>query len=1074
MSSPLTDAGPAVALPQLQRIFGSGPPAEAEEARKQLTGPHGLASRPISGPQTDALILLWEMLRIVEELASLCWEGSESTNLRDCYRDLTSAIERRLPEDFERCDVKVLHVDGARFFAFKVKRIEVPELSPWYCPIASIAECIYGNPRNTVSENLGSARSWSFLSSRDGAAHRQAPDRDPAFALAFKRASLAVRGMDPAEIDLMVPEPQPARRLAIFSREEWLTARRPHPSPRSAAPAPAPCRARTRRPTPALTSRRAAGQHDGQRDDPPAAPHEAQRAHKGAVPASIDTVVSLLRRYAGMSEEKRKRRNLWHAVNGGLSYALRCRYFDSLGAPPDPRLKRAATKALPTFAWVTELPERLQVDGHSCGIWALWFGESVALEAATQYSWHEYLNDGSIGFLKSGEADKGGRKAYRTLLESAIVDTSDLRLFEIDEDVDSWAVALPASSRAPGRSRRRPPPRPPRLLVLQLGVQRERGRGRRGGERGRERRRLLRRRRAPLTPIDRAASPPFAGSPRRPCRWRWPCRRPPRPRRRRRVAAAVRLSEGEFGRALRHQMAAYREWRQAPLNASRKGNAIENSSLQNDLGIIQRLLGYVRMREGLEGELTLDVMGRLDAVEIVLRFFRFLREERGTKPARSPAEPAEPAPRRVQDGEEVAAADELRRVRARPPGRADAYEAFDAEEKPRQKAKHLRDCLLLGFLSISPARPGLLQHLKIGDTLRKDNGRWNMSILSMRIQDGPSEGPSPQDGGAREEGVPPRPPRRRWARRSGTGPWSCRKTCRAARQEPLTEYVENYRRHLLREGAKDQGYIFFTSAGEPFRRGSWTAFAKEAFCRWTGVPVPPRTMRAVVTTWHTPKTATMHYDCHRTQREVRRPRPARPVAARCAPRASDAPPRRRAPRWRGWSAPPPSTRDRRSGRWRGGAAALEGAKRAERAGTDDEEEEEEEEEEEGTEDEKGSESGGEDQDAAGEARGGAPGGGGGGGGSDEGEDGGSSDESSDEPKEGMRVERELARAEGRWEEVEEAEGSGGGRQVTAKPPPGASRPVPIVLPPRGPRKAREARRPASLPHTVTSAALPGG
>eukprot|EP00741_Cyanophora_paradoxa_P010745 tig00020538_g10387.t1 len=226
-------------------------------------------SAPTPGPRPpcpdESLILLWEMLAIVprgqlhptespprvlslqhvEELASICWEGSDSPRLRHCYRDLTSAIERRTQETFERCDVKVLHVDGARFFALKVRRLEVPEVSPWYIPLASIAQCIYGGPKDTASvrreiarshpslgensphrwlattktlgrphfatlartlvsflalsgeagqENLGSARKWSFLS-LEGAEQLLAklPGRDPAFGLAFKRASLAIR-----------------------------------------------------------------------------------------------------------------------------------------------------------------------------------------------------------------------------------------------------------------------------------------------------------------------------------------------------------------------------------------------------------------------------------------------------------------------------------------------------------------------------------------------------------------------------------------------------------------------------------------------------------------------------------------------------------------------------------------------------------------------------------------------------------------------------------------------------------------------------------------------------------------
>lgn len=81
------------------------------------------------------------------------------------------------------------------------------------------------------------------------------------------------------------------------------------------------------------------------------------------------------------------------------------------------------------------------------------------------------------------------------------------------------------------------------------------------------------------------------------------------------------LQEREFGKTLRNQISAYKEWRLASLNPARKGNAIENSSLANDLGTIQRLLGYIRMRENVQGELTLDVVNRVDALDIILRFF---------------------------------------------------------------------------------------------------------------------------------------------------------------------------------------------------------------------------------------------------------------------------------------------------------------------------------------------------------------------------------------------------------------------------------------------------------------------
>eukprot|EP00741_Cyanophora_paradoxa_P010746 tig00020538_g10388.t1 len=777
---------------------------------------------------------------------------------------------------------------------------------------------------------------------------------------------------------------------------------------------------------------------------------------KALYPASLDTIVSILRRYAKMSDEsaesgamargkRRARSVLWLHRRGraarrgrGRRAALgharprrrepvyapapspappttartasrrRCRYFDSLGAPPDPRLRRAASKALPSFTWVTELPDRLQTDGHSCGKagalarararaanartrdMALWFAESLALEAATQYSWEEYLNDGSIGFLKSGEAftsELGAkntrfiarrREAYRSLLESAIVDTSDLRLFEIDEDVDSWAVALPASSRAPpGRAPSRPRPGGaggPSSSSASSSSSESEAEGDEGGSDGDAR---------PLTPIDRAASPPSARR-RRPSRS--PSPGPARPGRR--GAAAVRLHEGAFSRALKLQLAAYREWRQAPLNASRKGNAVENSSLANDLGIIQRLLGYVRMREGLEGELTLDLMSRVDAVEIVLRFFKFLREERGTLPGTlvsyastlinlaafvagrggAPAGsegPHEPARRRVQGGTEVENEKTWVRFEDVVRGRVEAYAAFRSEERPRQKAKYLRNLSCLGSFD-QPARPGLLQHLKIGETLRKDNGRWNMSILSMRIQDGSEEGALTH----------------KTAKRHGAVIVPVAQQL----QEPLTEYVESFRRHLLSEGAKDQGYIFFTSGGDAFRRGSWTLFAKQAMSRWTGVAVPPRTMRAVVTTWvrdqaaqgriegdvctsiiegtarllqHTPRTATMHYDCNKTQREAC-------VALAWLERAAG-------------ELEKPTV------------AALEGPEGRSSSDGDGEEGE------------------GEPGAAAGAAAAAA---------SDDGEEGGSSESedggSSEELKEGLRVERELARAEGRW------------------------------------------------------------
>eukprot|EP00741_Cyanophora_paradoxa_P016923 tig00020944_g16344.t1 len=234
---------------EVQRIFGNGPAEAAEEAARQLTGPHGLASRPIAGPQTESLILLWEMLAIVprgqlhptespprvlslqhvEELASICWEGSDSPRLRHCYG--TSPRDRAADAGDVRADTASVRREIAR------SHPSLGENSPhrWLATTKTLGRPHFATLARTLvsflalsgeagQENLGSARKWSFLS-LEGAEQLLAklPGRDPAFGLAFKRASLAIRGHDPAEIDLMVPEPRPARRLAIFSKREWLT-----------------------------------------------------------------------------------------------------------------------------------------------------------------------------------------------------------------------------------------------------------------------------------------------------------------------------------------------------------------------------------------------------------------------------------------------------------------------------------------------------------------------------------------------------------------------------------------------------------------------------------------------------------------------------------------------------------------------------------------------------------------------------------------------------------------------------------------------------------------------------------
>eukprot|EP00741_Cyanophora_paradoxa_P004962 tig00000104_g4812.t1 len=204
---------------------------------------------------------------------------------------------------------------------------------------------------------------------------------------------------------------------------------------------------------------------------------------KALYPASLDTIVSILRRYAKMSDEsaesgamargkRRARSVLWlhrrgqggaqrtwttrgHWVTLALDGASR--YFDSLGAPPDPRLRRAASKALPSFTWVTELPDRLQTD--------------VLVE--------EYLNDGSIGFLKSGEAftSELGAKNTRFIArgERRTAGPSRSRIEPRAAGAGAIEAAGPA---APGT------PRPRRELV----VVRERGRGDEGGSDGDARR----------------------------------------------------------------------------------------------------------------------------------------------------------------------------------------------------------------------------------------------------------------------------------------------------------------------------------------------------------------------------------------------------------------------------------------------------------------------------------------------------------------------------------------------------------------------------------------------------------
>eukprot|EP00741_Cyanophora_paradoxa_P016236 tig00000042_g15675.t1 len=927
------DGGPVVASAEFMRVMRNAPGEAAEEAERVLASRYGAAARPLTGSEVEATILCWEMLgiarrgdlhpvhnpprvlnlRVCEEVASDAWEASESPRLQAAFARFAAAIERRRAETFERVEVAVLRAEGLRFHAFRVRRIEHPETT-WYVPLASVSAAVYGDARDTQSvrrelgrrhpevgegspflwrassKALGKERfrlicrtiaRFCGLGNEAGEAHRTAarqwlflsieaterllfklPGREPALAVAFRRARLALMGADPAEIDLAAPMPPPVRRLALFGRKDWLQD------------------AQIANIVTLLLVR--------------AGPQIRVRS---LYPASSDIVASNLRRYARLEPERRKRKSLGYASEGGIvlcpvsigillavdGATRRLRWFDSLGLAPDRAVERAAKKAFPAFSWGVDTVGRLQTDSFQCGIWVCFFAESIINEAATQFGWEEHLTGArALGFLREGGQDRdefaarngrfiaNRREAFRNLLESALVDRSATRLFEEeDEDVDGEGIVLPASA---GRAEAAAIP----SSSSSSSSASDEAEGEGGGEEEAEAEGE-----GEGGAADGGGEGPSAG----------PVDR-----------GQFTLAASSMGATLRAQLAAFKTWRTAVLEPSRRGARVEkDSTLSNDLCNFQRLLGYVNTRETIDGELTLDsVLGRIDAAEIVMRFLRYLKDERGAAPltqvnylssilsvagflhTRSGAPPGSESDLqralRNLKGQLQTEARSARKWAARQvwieyeevlEGRIKAYEAFRAEEGERARAKHLRDALALGMLSLCPARVAVVRKLRIGDTLTREGGRCVVPIAEPL-------------------------------------------------QELFTQYTEEHRAALLADGARgsDPGFIFCKYDGGPMSVTGFTAYFKkvsvprsppsarpddddarrrQATLRWTKKEIPPRLLRSVVSTWvrdksaegaitadvadgiirgtakllaHTPRVATLHYDVHAKQREA--------------------------------------------------------------------------------------------------------------------------------------------------------------------------------------------------------------
>eukprot|EP00741_Cyanophora_paradoxa_P010875 tig00020553_g10514.t1 len=744
----------------------------------------------------------------------------------------------------------------------------------------------------------GSARRWAFISTLGCEKVLAAlPDRAPGLVAEFKRARLVLEGADPATLDAAPSLPlTPARRVSIFGRRTWLKD------------------AEIANVLTLLLLRAHAGDRV-----------------KALYPMHVEILASLLRRHARSDEARRGRRVLGAAERGACvlcpvsvgnlrrgaertrgwatgghwtllavdGSARRVQYWDSLGEVPAPHLQHAAMAAFPRYPFVVETAGRLQGDGYQCGAWTLWFAEAKTHEVITGFPWSDEIDSGSLSYVYPGEpissaiaAENGRfiaekREAYRTMLESGVVDQA-VTLFDEDELPDAERVVLPpipqrpAASRAgskPTASAHAAPSPSPTVVSSSSSRSSEEAEGvGAGGDDGEG---------AELK-LEEDAGEGDDGP-------------EPEPER----LAPYALRESDMSRDLRNQLAAFQTWRTSALNPDRQGGAAERSTvLVNDVGTICRLLGYVRERERI-GPLTMDLFARADFVEIYLRFLDYLRTERRlaagtlagytqsvmqayafvrsrTAGAEAGAEGPHTRPLRNLKTQLEKEKKQQRGWRKRGPNwvsleavlsaRRDALGAYEAAALERDKALALREAVLIGFLSITPARVGVVRRLQIGQTLRRDGGAWAISLTEMRHgETGELVSKTAKSHGAIVVPIA------------------------APLQGPLDAYVERYRGLLLPAGRADEGWLFASSNGTCLSESGWAVFVRRVMVKYVGVPITAKTMRAIITTHvreqaaanliegdtaaavvegvarllaHTPQTATLHYDYGARQRSA--------------------------------------------------------------------------------------------------------------------------------------------------------------------------------------------------------------
>eukprot|EP00741_Cyanophora_paradoxa_P023020 tig00021535_g22231.t1 len=868
-----SDAGLVVPVAELRRILIYAPDEPPEDPDRALADLYRVPCRPVASEET---ILLLEMLGVIrrgahrpdgspprvvslrhaEQIVCERWDEDPGVSARK------RCVARHIPPRSSAAGSSRSSASSSassasalqrhRVFALRCKRIEDVE---WYAPIASLAQAAYGSSRDVPrcgprsgakhpdlgadspfrfeartdvvgrarfalltkararlpppdapgrrlidivtargrGATRGAARKWGFISLAGAERILQGLPRFGRAPRAVPPPAPRLEGADAAEIEAAPLPLAPARRIAIFTKREWLTDQHI-----------ANCLS--------IVLARAS-----------AAPREGRVILCPSRAGSCARVGANLERGGPLDAPR---------ISGDLR---RTRYFDSLGARPDPSLERAAKKAFPNFEFEVETQLRLQADGYQCGIWVLYFAESVVSEALLGFPWDDELRTGALHYLRTkspsyeerkainGRFIAGKREHFRSLLESALV--GDVYLFCEADVADPERVTLPppaaageaaaaAAAAAEGRPRRRADGGP---LVISSSssssssssapsdeADEAQGGAADGGADGEAE--GLELEAAPEASEGEGEGEGAAEG----------GRSRPEP---------YALPEGEWSRELRAQMKLFEEWRTRAINPDRAGAAVERSTaLTNDVGTVGRFLGYLAAREEVR-PLSFDVFSRGDLIDLWMRFLTFLKEERkltagtlsGYTSSIIMAAAFVHSRTGAATGSEGPHARALKNVKAqlekekreerkwRPRGenwveyeqvlgaRLAALEQYEGAKTDYERAQALREACLLGFLAVTPARVGIIRRLRVGVSLRRDAGAWCIVIDSMRADDGTGE-MALASKTARFHGALSIP-------------------VAAVLQEPLTLFVERFRRLLIPDGAPDQQWLFTSSSG---------------------------------------------------------------------------------------------------------------------------------------------------------------------------------------------------------------------------------------------------------------------